>query len=85
MGQFFNWDMETTHKQLHSGTGSCEPESRTCRSSAERLLKRPMASLMTSVSWRSGMSALMLFLFSSSHSWKPVLGLQRANPHKLQC
>lgn len=47
----------------------------TSRSSADSVRNRPMASLMTSVSSRSGWSAVMLFLFSSSHSWKPVFGL----------
>lgn len=47
----------------------------TSLSSADSVRKRPMASLMTSVSSMSGCSSVMLFLFSSSHSWKPVFGL----------
>lgn len=49
----------------------------TSLSSADSVLKRPIASLMMSVSSRSGWSATMIFLFSSSHSWKPVVGLNR--------
>lgn len=49
----------------------------TSLSSADSVRKRPMASLMTSVSSMSGCSSVMLFLFSSSHSWKPVFGLNR--------
>lgn len=52
---------------------------RTSRSSADSVLKRPMASLMMSVSSRFGWSAVILFLFSSSQSWKPVFGLKRQN------
>lgn len=48
----------------------------TSLSSADSILKRPMASLMTSVSSRSGCPAVMLFLFSSNQSWKPVFGLK---------
>lgn len=47
----------------------------TSLSSADSVRKRPMASLMTSVSSMSGCSSVMPFLFSSSHSWKPVFGL----------
>lgn len=62
------------------------PVSLTSLSSADSVLKRPMASLMTSVSSRSGLSAVMLFLFSSSQNWKPVFGLKNRKPvNKTPC
>ena len=53
----------------------------TSRSSAVSVLKRPIASFMMSVSSRSGWSAVILFLFSSSQSWKPVFGLNAHSQH----